>query len=304
MMKRFAILMLFALLVACSDELPPSPPPPGQVGVGAAIAGLAGAMPSWAAEARNTAITPSQAYYNDGVILSISNFDYIYSNGYFFNAKSRVWERFNLQGEMNKDWVKGQAVASIPVSPDKFAEGDNYLVVYGCTKVGGQWDCNNRRWMLVAFKVLGFAGGQIPESANIDQFVVNRGIPPFAVIKTGAEYDVFEETTGFDEIKVVRYDAQYREPNGLVVLVHVFDFASRQDVDDTVFAHFAEIIRQGWKVHQGHNVALFLGENDHRVATWTSGKEIIYVETFKAESASKEIIDEYLRKYPSDLKKV
>jgi hypothetical protein len=58
------------------------------------------------------------------------------------------------------------------------------------------------------------------------------------------------------------------------------------------------------KTHQGQNVALFLADNDHRVAVWSSGKELVYVETFKAESASKEIIDEYLRKYPSDLKKI
>lgn len=299
-MKKLAILaiLLFAL-ASCGDDLPPSPPPPGQsAGVGGAIAGLAGAMPSWAAEARNVAITPRQVYFNDGVIIAVSGYDYIYSNGYFFNAKSRVWERFTLQGELTQDWIKSQAIASIAVSPEKFVEGDNYVVIYGCNKGQGGWDCNNKRWMLIPFKILGFAKGQIPELANVDQFVVNSGIPPFAITKTGAEKD------NFLDINVIRYDAQYRESEGLVVLVHVFDFNNRGELDQTIAAQFTEIIKSGAKTHNGQNLALFLADNDHRVAIWTSGKELIYVETFKADSASKEIIDEYLRKYPSDMKKI
>src|SRR3989337_2570842 len=109
-MKKVAIivvLMLF-LLVACEEELPPSPPPPGgAAGVGSAIAGMAGALPQWAAAAVNVAVTPSEPYYGDGVVVSVSNFEFIYSNGYFFNSQTRVWEKFALQGELVKDWVKG-----------------------------------------------------------------------------------------------------------------------------------------------------------------------------------------------------
>lgn len=297
-MKKFAliaVLMLF-LLSACEEELPPSPPPPGgDSGAGRAIAGMAGALPTWAADAKNVAITPAQPYYGDGVVVSVSNFDYIYQNGYVFNSQSRVWEKFALQGELVKDWVKTQGIGSVTIDQTKFKEGDNYLVIYACVKAGSDWDCNNRKWMLVIFKVMGSATGAIPELANVDQFVINRAIPPFVVIGTTAEKD------NFADINVIRYDGKYREPNGLVVLVHVFDFNNRDEVDKTMSTLFRDIVINGWKEHKNNNIAVFLDETDHRVAVWSSGKEIIYVESFEAASANKETIEAYLSKYPSDL---
>lgn len=294
----FAVMLLF-LLVACKEELPPSPPPPGgDAGVGRAIVGMAGAMPAWAAGAKNVAVTPAEAYYGDGVVVSVSNFDYIYSSGYLFNSQTRVWEKFQLQGELAENWVKMQAIGSVAIDQAKFKEGDNYLVIYACSKVGGAWDCNNKKWMLVIFKVVGSATGAIPELANVNQFVINQPVGPFVVIGTTAEKD------NFADINVIRYDAKYREPNGLVVLVHVFDFNNRVEVDKTISTLFRDIVVNGWKQHKGSNLAVFLDENDHRVAVWTSGKEIIYVETFEAAAANKETIDAYLAKYPSDLQKL
>jgi hypothetical protein len=300
-MKRFAIvtsILLLLFLAACKEELPPNPPPPGGE-VGRAIAGMAAGMPSWAADAKNVAITPSQAYFGDGVVVSVSNFDYIYSNGYVFNSKTRTWEKFALQGEAAEQWLKGQAIGSVTVDASRFAEGENYFVVYACSKTAGKWDCNGKKWMLVKFTVKGAATSAIPELANVDQFVINKEINPFKVMSTTAEKD------NFAEINVIRYDAKYRESaqRGLVVLVHVFDFNNRQEVDKTIATMFKEIVTNGWKQHAGHNLALFLSEEDHRIAVWTSGKEIVYVETFEAESANAEIIGAYLQKYPSDLKK-
>ena len=300
-MKKLTVIaiLLLVFLAACSEELPPSPPPPGQGSAGQAIAGMAGAMPKWAAESKNVAITPSQAYFGDGVVVSVSNFDYIYSNGYFFNSKMRTWEKFALSGEQVKEWLKGQGVGSIAIDDKKFATGDNYLVIYACSKVAGQWDCNNRKWMLVTFKVLGSATGAIPELANVDKMVINAGITPFAVTSTTAEKD------NFADINVIRYDARYKEPQlGLLVLVHVFDFNKRDELDKTINTMFKDIINNGWETHKGQDLAVFLDETDHRVAVWSSGKEIVYVETFDKAAANKEIIEGYLAKYPSDLKKV
>lgn len=301
-MRRILLIpLILALLVACGEELPPSPPPPGgDVSGGMAIAGLAVGMPKWAAEPRNTAVTPSEAHFNDGVVVSVSNYDYVYSNGYFFNSKLRTWEKFTLQGDQVQNWLKGQGVGSITVDANKFVSGDNYAVIYACTKQGKEWECNGRKWMLVTFKVLGSAAGQIPESANINQMVVNQPVPPFVVLSTLAEYD------DFAGINMVRYDAKYREPSGLVVLVHVFDMNNRADVDSVIEdpALFRTIIEQGYRNHLGSPIALFLDENDHRVAVWSSGKKIIYVETFDSAAANKEMIEAYLAKYPSDLKKL
>ncbi len=300
-MKRVVIvtsILLLLFLAACKDELPPNPPPPGG-DAGQAIAGMAVGMPNWASEARNVAITPSLAYFGDGVVVSVSNFDYIYSNGYVFNSKSRTWEKFALQGEAAEQWLKGQAIGSVTVDASRFAEGENYFVVYACSKAAEKWDCNGKKWMLVKFTVKGAATSAIPQLVNVDQFVINSPIKPFTVMSTTAEKD------NFAEINVIRYDAKYREATerGLVVLVHVFDFNNRQEVDQTIATLFKDIVINGWKQYAGHNLALFLSEEDHRIAVWTSGKEIVYVESFEAESANAEIIGAYLKKYPSDLKK-
>jgi len=296
-MKKLAIISILIFVAACtSQELPPSPPPPGgAVGIGRAIVGMAGAMPTWAAPAKNTAVTPEEAYYGDGVVVSVSGFDYVYKNGYFFNSQIRSWEKFELQGEQTQDWLSGQAVGSVFIEASKFQTGDSYLVLYACTKVGASWDCNGSKWMLVTFTVLGSPTGEIPEMININQLVINAGIDPFAIQATTAEYD------NFADINVVRYDARYREPGGLVVLVHVFDFNERSEIDETMNTLFRDIIINGLQVHDGHNVAVFLDENDKRVAVWTSGKEIVYIETHQASSANREIIEGYLQKYPSDL---
>ncbi len=300
-MKRIAIVaVLLLFLVACAkEELPPSPPAPGgDSAAGRAMAGLAAGMPAWASSPKNVAVTPSQAYFNDGVVVSVSNFDFIYSHGYYFNSKTRTWEKFSLQGELVQDWLKGQGIGSVVVDQSKFEPGDNYFVVYACTKVGKEWDCNSKKWMLVTFKVVGAATGAIPELANVGNFVVTKNTLPFTVLGTTAEKD------NFAEINVIRYDAKYSEPKGLVVLVHVFDFNNRAEVDKTINTMFRDIVINGWKIHKGHNLAVFLDENDHRDAVWTSGKKIIFVETFHADSANKEVIEMYLDKYPSDLKKL
>lgn len=298
-MKRLIIPVLIVLLLAlvgCEEQLPPPPPIPGQIGVGGAIAGMASAKPAWASDPLNVAVTPLEAYYGDGVVVSTSHFDYIYKNGYVFNSKARIWERFDLQGESVKDWIKDQAIGSVPITSERFSAGENYLVVYACSKVGSNWDCNNQKWMLVKFYVKGSATGAIPELANVDKYVINAPVNPFAIMGVTAEQDNFGATN------VIRYDARYREPKGLTVLVHVFDFNNRAELEETLKTMFRPILMNGMREHMGNNVALFLDENDNRVAIWSSGKEIIYIETHQAESANKEIIDAYLKKYPSDLK--
>lgn len=300
MKKLSIVILLLVFLAACTNELPPSPPPPGgDVGAGRAFAGMAAGMPAWAVPPKNIAVTPQTAYFGDGVVVSVGNFDYIYSNGYLFNSKTRTWEKFALQGDQIESWLKGQALGSFSVSDAKFAPGDNYAVVYACTKSGSKWECNDKKWMLVTFKVMGAATSAIPELANVDKMVLNLPIGPMKIVSTTAEKD------NFGDINVIRYDAKYREDKtGLIVLTHVFDFVNRADLDKTLHSFFKEIINQGWKVHNGQNIALFLSEEDHRIAVWSSGKELLYVETFEAEAGNKEVVEGYLSKYPSDLKKI
>ncbi len=299
-MKRLSFLAVLLLLAACAaQDLPPTPPPPGASvsTAGRAFAGMAGAMPDWAAPPVNVQVTPSSASYGDSVIVSVNN-DFVYEFGYFYNSQVRSWEKFNLQGEKNQNWLLDRAVGNIPISETKFATGANYVVIYACSKSGSDWNCNNNKWMLVTIDVAAGAGA-IPESANINQFVINSEITPFKVMSTGAKYDEF------GTINVISYDARYSEPGGLNVLVHVFDFKSRQDVDQAMTDFFGDVIRnpKSWARESGHNVLLFLGDTDNMYAIWTSGKEIIWVETFNPSSANREIIQAYLGWYPSDLVK-
>ena len=59
----------------------------------------------------------------------------------------RAWEKFTLQGDVSQDWIKDQAVGSIPVEEAKFATGTNFLVVYACSKTAAEWDCNGGKWI-------------------------------------------------------------------------------------------------------------------------------------------------------------
>jgi predicted enzyme related to lactoylglutathione lyase len=299
-MRRLALftaLVSLLLLTACGNELPPSPPPPGGSVAGQAIAGMAAGMPSWAAQARYATLTPLDVKYGDSAILSVTNYDYVYSSAYLFNSNSRTWERFDLSGKKVQSWIEGGAVGSIDVSEAKFAPGMNFVVVYGCTKIDAAWECNGNKWMLLEFNLEDSAAVKIPESANLPQIVVSN-IMPFKMSGTLAEYDEF----GGHQVDCIRYDAKYTtsESGGLTVLVHVFDFENRDDVMFTAKTFFGDIIKEGWKFHSGNNLALFQSVEGHRIAVWTSGKKIIYVQTY-GNDANKEVIDAYLKKYPSDL---
>ncbi len=65
-------------------------------------------------------------------------------------------------------------------------------------------------------------------------------------------------------------------------------------------SEFYDVINRGASSHQGNNIALFLTQNDHRVAIWSSGNTLVYVDT-SLKFAAREVIEAYLEKYPSDL---
>jgi len=296
-------IILAILLTACGPDLPPQPSAPGQAthavqaGVGGAIAGLATQLPSWAAQPVNIQLNPQEGIFGDGLILSVSDYDYIYKNGYYFDTQHDQWKQFGIQGEIIDNWVKNEGVATISLSESYFKAGENYLVVYACNKTGNAWDCNDNKWMVLRFTV---SAPEIPDVQleNVDAYIINAPIQTFQVQSTGGEPDNFEA------IIVDRYDAKYRDSTeGLVVLTHVFKFETLAELEETTSTLFKDIINKGWKRHAGNNIALFLDESDKRVTVWTSGNKIIYIETWTPEFASQEVINAYLQKYPSDLTK-
>ncbi|MBW3019330.1 hypothetical protein KY329_04055 [Candidatus Woesearchaeota archaeon] len=296
MIKKIAIIMLLAAILAgCADQFPPTPPPPGiATGAGGAVAG---AMPNWAAAPRNAVLTPTSVKLGDSIMLTVSEYEYIYNKAYYYDSQRNSWEPFSLQGEVIQDWIKGNAVASMTVTEAKFAPGENYILAYACNKVSGNWDCNGNRWMLMKFDAV---APEVPkvEVTGVEKHIIPNDIESFEFQSMAGEPDNFES------IIVTRYDARYRSSiDYTFVLAHVFEFDTKAELDETIRTLFKDIISYGGETYNGHFIALFLDEYDNRVAVWTSGNNIIYLETHKAEYASKEIIEAYLKKYPSSLTK-
>jgi hypothetical protein len=127
----------------------------------------------------------------------------------------------------------------------------------------------------------------------VGKFILERQIGNFEIISKGADSDNF----GF--IKVKRYDALYTDYEK--VLVHIFDFNSRDELDVVLTTTFGDIISNGGLFYFGNSLALYLTDDDHRVAIWSSGNLLVYVETHNSVYANQEIIEAYLQHYPSDL---
>jgi len=128
---------------------------------------------------------------------------------------------------------------------------------------------------------------------NIGDYVIGKAIQPFSLLSTDAIYD------NFAIIPVERYDARYQS-DSITVLVHVFKFSTREELDVVLNSEFYHIINRGSSYHKGHTVALYLTQDNHRAVIWSSGTELVFVETF-ADYAAQEIVGAYLAEYPSDL---
>ncbi len=307
MKKILTILLLLAFLIGCQPgekqeyydkALPPPPPTPG--GQAVARAGLAIGIPPWSVQAQNVALSSKECFADKTITMNIAGHDLIYNKAYFHNKKTNKWEPIVLfGGETVGDWIKGSAVGNIKASLDKFDYGENHIVVYACKKLGSKWLCNNNKWMITGFNLKEKPAGAAPAGQNIGKMVINKNIEPFILQNTLSEEDNFEE------ILVMRYDAEYIFPDsGLKVKAMVFDVPSKGDLNKAMNTMFKDIVNKGFKEHKGSSIAVYLDVENARNAMWTSGKKLIFVQTFTAEFANSEIINAYLAKYPSDLKKV
>ena len=307
MKKIFLTLIVMLFLLGCQiqegqkegyEDLPPPPPMPGgQAVYGIGMAGHSASMPPWATTPKNMGLNPKEAFPGNTLTLKIFE-QYIYKDAYYFNQQTKTWESIALFGpEKTGDWIKNSAATSM-TADEKFTQGENYVVVYTCKKIAKQWSCNNNKWMLTTFNVKEKPQTAVPLQQTADM-IIQSNLPPFYFETLKSEED------NFNEVLVMRYDAEYFAPKEkLKVIVHVFEFETMTDLTKTMNTMFKEIINNGWKTHKNQNVALYLDVNDVRNAIWTSGNKLIYIETHNPEFASGEIITPYLKKYPSDLKRI
>ncbi len=130
--------------------------------------------------------------------------------------------------------------------------------------------------------------------AQINKNIINEAIPPYDLVSTDAIYD------NFAIIPVERYDARYQSTD-INVLVHIFKFSTREELDFVLNSAFYDIIDRGSQYHNGHAIATFLTLENERIAVWPSGNTLVYIITFIPDFAAREIVNSYLIKYPSDL---
>lgn len=309
---KLAFLVLL-LLIACAEELPPNPPSPGNSITGNVVVGQA---PSWAAVASGVQVTPSSPRKGQTAIVTVTGFDVVYNKAYYYTKKIGMWKEFNLRGEGSGSWVQGSARGLLTISPD-FEQGKTYIIVYACNRRANDWACNGRQWMLDEFSVVEDAspagtqatppttssttpiGSQpqinVPARVPTAQMVINGSIDPFWILGTLAMQDTF------GSINVMRYDAKYRSASGLEVLVYVFDFNNLDELQRALQDQFTLVLQNGMQAQGNNKIAAFVNAQSHMIALWTSGKRLVYVDTF-APDGNKQIIDKYLEKYPSDLK--
>jgi len=212
-----SLLVLLALAGCQGQDLPPVPPPPGgQVGVGGAIAGMAG-FPSWAAKPEGITAPPSTRF-GASIEVTVAGFDIVYQTGYVL-SKQGVWQPFSLSGTESQGWIEGNARAEIVVEKDVFRQGENYAIVYACRSVQGAWECHDRKWMLFSFVVQESEPNLVEcedKACFEKQFSECR--PAQFADPRGVLFEVIEPVEGKCRVRTVMFEHPYWEGTSMVCL--------------------------------------------------------------------------------------
>ena len=75
----------------------------------------------------------------------------VYKTAYI-SINGSVWRPVTMTGSSTVgNWVLGSATSStniFPIQVPSGANGDNYIAIYSCTRIGSGWDCNDNRWQI------------------------------------------------------------------------------------------------------------------------------------------------------------
>jgi len=153
---------------------------------------------------------------------------------------------------------------------------------------------------------------EIQETIPVEETITIETVPEKPLLNHNIQKYIFQETEKtkltsadatydkFGEIEVERYDARYQ--SDITTLARIFKFKTKQEMEKVLNNDFHEIIEKGFTQRLKHNIAIFLSEENNRIAVWTNEDKIIYIETRIPDFVEREILDLYLEKYPSDLK--
>ncbi len=304
MKKLLPFVLLLVFLVACADEFPPSPPPPGEQQLaGMAYGGIPispGSLPKWAAEIKYTDIDPTQVKEGDTVKVVVKKPDsvktrfYVHAISYAYNKKFKFWEKVfaNTQqsGKIVKTWAEDKATFLVPISTDRFLPGPNYVVIYWCIDTEKRddkgfkiWDCQGKKWQLGAFEMLGAKYPDILIEKDIEN---NR-------YKSSSK----TETTGGDMAGTL-YTASYETLTGVKTDVSVLKVKNMDNFMKELTETGTATLETLWA--KRGNVCGFLEASAGKVMFgWLSGTNWLTVTTY-ANTADDAKIGVYGIKYPSD----
>jgi hypothetical protein len=122
-------------------EFPENPPSP------LAATGLAIEDLDWMVNSNDQLkiykISPSALY------VEVEN-DFVYSHGFVYTATDM--KQFNLEGEhlYTSNWLNSTGLTFLDMAD--YASGENYVIVYACSKTSDGFDCNNEKWLFGVFE--------------------------------------------------------------------------------------------------------------------------------------------------------
>lgn len=295
-MKR--LFLFFLLLAACAqEELPPGPPPVGDTGTaGRAIGGVTisnTTLPSWAGPLLYTDITPARAREGETIKVTVEKPSFVTTKFYvhvfmhFFNKKNNVWEKVSLDagesGKVTQQWAETKAVFRFSANPNRFVQGNNFLVVYWCIDTDTKdekgnkiWNCNNRKWGLGAFELLP-AG--IPELIEQD-----IGAARFLNSSRGA-------TSEGDE-----FTAEYQTTTGTKSTVKITKLSAITSVKQTMSQNLL-FLQSIWATRAG--TCGFLIPGATTTYSWLTNSSRVLVQT-SGTTLDESLVSAYSQKYPSN----
>jgi hypothetical protein len=102
----------------------------------------------------------------------------IYKIGYY-SINGADWQNFTLSGTtLSGSWLTGTATYNLP----NFPTGENYVVIYSCSKISGTWNCHDNKWQLQIINITSNSNTIFPSIKFISP-TPNSG----AVIKTSSQ---------------------------------------------------------------------------------------------------------------------